>query len=688
MAKYLVIVESPAKAKTIKKFLGRGYKVEASMGHIRDLPKSQLGVDTDNGFEPKYITIRGKGPVLKKIRKMAKDADRILLATDPDREGEAISWHLTHILDIDDQSPCRIEFNEITKDAIKNAVKKPRPINKKVVDAQQARRVVDRLVGYKISPLLWKKVKKGLSAGRVQSVALRLICDRENEIEKFVPEEYWTLTAHLIKKGEDKSFEAVLHSYKKKKLSIKNKLQMDNIVEEIKKNPFIVSQVKKGTKTRSPYPPYITSSLQQDAYNKLGFGAKRTMIAAQQLYEGIDIKGEGSVGLITYIRTDSTRIAGIALNQVREIIETKWGGSYLPDKPRIFKGKKGAQDAHEAIRPTSAYRTPDAIKASLKPDQYKLYKLIWKRFVASQMANAQYNTLSISINNGDYIFKSSGSTITFKGFLEVYNDEDNKKENYFPELNIGEALNVNKLENKQHFTQPPARYTEASIIKTLEEDGIGRPSTYAPIISTLFQRGYVDKDKKTLKPTYLGGIVNGVMREYFEDIVDIEFTAEMEEKLDEIEENNINWKTVVEEFYNPLAQMVEFAEGEMEKITIREQETDIICEKCGRNMVIKHGKYGKFLACPGFPECKNTKPFVEKIGALCPMCGEEIVVRRTRKGRKFYGCSNYPECDYMTWDKPIEEKCPQCGSNLAERKNKQKTKIVCLNKECNYSKEK
>jgi len=685
LAKYLVIVESPAKAKTIKKFLGRGYKVEASMGHVRDLPKSQMGVDTGNGFEPKYITIRGKGPVLKKIRKMAKEADRILLATDPDREGEAISWHLSYILDLDSNSACRIEFNEITKDAIKKAVKSPRPINKKLVDAQQARRIVDRLVGYNISPLLWKKVKKGLSAGRVQSVALRLICDREEDIDKFIPEEYWTLTAYLQKKNDKKKFQTQLHSHKGEKLSIKNKQQMDEIVEQIKSDAFIVKQVKKGSKVKNPYPPFTTSSLQQDAYNKLGFSAKKTMMIAQQLYEGIDIMGEGSVGLITYMRTDSTRVSRTALEQVRELIEKRWGKNYLPDKPRVFKGKKGAQDAHEAIRPTSVNRYPDIIKVSLKPDQYKLYRLIWKRFVASQMANAEYDTISINILNGDYTFKASGSTLKFKGFQEVYNDKDNKKENYIPLLTEGEVLTAKKLDDKQYFTQPPARYTEASLIKTLEEEGIGRPSTYAPIISTIFQRGYVERDKKALKPTYLGGIVNDVMKEYFKDIIDVEFTAEMEKKLDEIEDDGADWRMVVEEFYKPLEHMIKYAEGEMEKITIEEKKTDVLCEKCGRNMVIKHGKYGKFLACPGFPECRNTKPYLEKTGVKCPKCTGEIVIRKTKKRRVFYGCSNYPECDFMTWDKPVEEKCPRCGSNLAEQKNKQGTKLICMNEECNYS---
>lgn len=688
MAKYLVIVESPAKAKTIRKFLGKDYKIEASMGHVRDLPKSQMGVDIDNNFEPKYITIRGKGPVLDKIKKTAKDVSGVFLATDPDREGEAISWHLAFILDIDENSPCRIEFNEITKDAVKNAVKHPRPINKNLVDAQQARRIVDRLVGYEISPLLWKKVKKGLSAGRVQSVAVRLICDREEEIEKFVPEEYWKLSAHLYKQSKKESFEAELNTYKGSKVTVRNREEMDAVLKEVKSNQFTVEQIKKGTKSRNPYPPYYTSSLQQDAYNKLGFTSKRTMVAAQQLYEGIELKGEGSVGLITYMRTDSVRISETALAQAREFIKKEWGDKYLPDKPRYYKGKKGTQDAHEAIRPTSVNRTPDSVKASLTSDQYKLYSLIWKRFVACQMKNAEYNTMSIDIKCGEYGFRASGSTLTFKGFLEVYNDENEKKENSLPELNEGDLLKVKKLDDKQLFTQPPARYTEASLIKTLEEEGIGRPSTYAPIISTILQRGYVERENKALKPTYLGKVVNDVMKEYFQEIVDVDFTAEMEKKLDKIEEEGLEWGKVVKDFYDPLKMMIEKAEGEMKKITIKDKETDEVCEFCGRNMVIKHGRYGKFLACPGFPECKNTKTILEKVGVECPKCKGEVVLKQTKRGRNFYGCSNYPECDFMTWNKPSKEKCPECGNVIWEKKSKKGTELVCLNEECNYSRKK
>lgn len=685
MTKCLVIVESPAKAKTIKKFLGRGYKVEASMGHVRDLPKSQMGVDKERGFEPKYITIRGKGPVLDKIKKEAKEADKILLATDPDREGEAISWHLAHILDLDTSSPCRIEFNEVTKDAVKRALKNPRPIDGRLVDAQQARRIVDRLVGYEISPLLWKKVKKGLSAGRVQSVALRLICDREEQIEKFVPQEYWRLFATLYKKDRKESFKVELHSRDGKKISIGSREEMDSVLKEIKDGKFEVTEIKKGKKARSPYPPYITSSLQQDAHNKLGFTVKRTMTAAQQLYEGVDIKGAGTEGLITYMRTDSVRISDTALAQVRDYVKKEWGAGYLPEKPRYYKSKKGAQGAHEAIRPTSVSRTPDSIKDSLTPDQYKVYSLIWKRFVASQMVDALYDTVNVSVTCGQYLFKAAGMSLTFKGFLQVMDDDNENKQEEIPPLEKGDLLKVKKLEDKQYFTQPPARYTEASLIKALEDDGIGRPSTYAPVISTILQRGYVEKDKKSLVPTYLGKVVNEVMEEYFADIVDVDFTADMEEKLDEIEENGIEWRKVVEDFYRPLEEMVSRAEKKMEKIVIKEKETDEVCERCGRNMVIKHGKYGKFLACPGFPECRNTKPLLEKAGVPCPKCGGDIVVKRTKKGRTFYGCANYPDCDFMTWNKPSTEKCKECGQNLWEAKGRKGNGPVCLNEECeNY----
>lgn len=688
MTKFLVIVESPAKAKTIKKFLGRGYKVEASMGHVRDLPKSQMGVDKEKGFEPKFITIRGKGPVLKKIRKEARDVDRILLATDPDREGEAISWHLAYMLNLDADTPCRIEFNEITKDAIKKAVKNPRPIDNRLVEAQQARRIVDRLVGYEISPLLWKKVKKGLSAGRVQSVALKLICDREERIEGFIPEEYWRLFAFLYRDDRKDSLKVELHSRNGKRLAISNSNEMSKILKDIKGREFVVSDIKKGKKSRSPYPPYTTSSLQQDAHNKLGFTVRRTMTAAQQLYEGVDIKGIGAGGLITYMRTDSVRVSEMALNQVRDFINKEYGKDYLPDKSRYYKGKKRSQDAHEAIRPTAVDKAPEKIKGSLTPDQFKIYNLIWKRFVASQMSNARYDTLGIDVECNGYLFKASGMTLVFKGFLQVLADDAKKNEEDIPVFKKGDELRVKKLEDKQYFTQPPPRYTEASLIKSLEDDGIGRPSTYAPVISTISQRGYVEKEKKSLVPTYLGKVVNDVMTEYFKDIVDVDFTADMEEKLDEIEEKGLEWRKVVEDFYRPLETMVERAEKKMEKIEIKEEETDEVCERCGRNMVIKHGKYGKFLACPGFPDCRNTKPFLERIGIKCPKCDGDIVLKRTKRGRIFYGCSKYPDCDFMTWHKPSDKKCELCNEQLWEMKNKKGTVLLCLNEACtNYSKD-
>ncbi len=685
MTKCLVIVESPAKAKTIKKFLGRSYKVEASMGHIRDLPKSQMGVDKEKDFEPKFITIRGKGPILNRIKKRAKEADKVLLATDPDREGEAISWHLAYALNLDMESPCRIEFNEITKDAIKKAVKNPRPIDNRLVEAQQARRIVDRLLGYGISPLLWKKVRKGLSAGRVQSVALKLICDREAQIDSFVPEEYWRLFAHLYKDNKKNSFKVELHSHKGNKLNISTKEEMAEVLKAIKGGRFVVSDIKRGKKSRRPNPPYTTSSLQQDAHNRLGFTVRRTMAAAQQLYEGVDIKGIGTEGLITYMRTDSVRISETALNQVREFIGEKWGKDFMPDKHRYFRGKKRTQDAHEAIRPTMVTKTPESIKESLTSDQFKIYNMIWKRFVASQMSDARYDTQSLSIECNDYLFRASGVTLIFKGFLEVLGEDSKKDQDIIPPLNVKDELKTKKLEDKQYFTKPPARYTEASLIKSLEDDGIGRPSTYAPVISTVLQRGYVEKDKRSLVPTYLGKVVNEVMTEYFKDIVDVDFTAEMEEKLDEIEEKGIRWQKVVEDFYRPLETMIEQAEKSMEKIEIEETKTDEICELCGKNMIIKHGRYGKFLACPGFPQCRNTKPFLEKVGVKCPKCGGDVVIKRTKRGRIFYGCSNYPKCDFMTWHRPSDKKCDLCKEQLWETRGKKDENLVCLNEKCqNY----
>lgn len=687
MAKDLVIVESPAKAKTIGKFLGRKYKVTASVGHIRDLPKSKLGIDIDNGFEPQYITIRGKGPVLKELRSEAKKANRILLATDPDREGEAISWHLAHILGLDEKDKNRIEFNEITKEAIQNAIKKPRQINKYLVDSQQARRVLDRIVGYKISPLLWRKVRKGLSAGRVQSVATKLICDREDEIEAFIPTEYWSIDV-LLGKGKEKfssSFYGKKTGGKDEKIELSSKAHTDSILDSIEKNKFIVDEVKKGSKKRNPYPPYTTSSLQQDASKRLGFTTKKTMMLAQQLYEGIDIKGEGTVGLITYIRTDSLRISNEAVTNTDSFIKDEYGDNYASGGRQFKKGKKkDTQDAHEAIRPTSVFRTPDKIKDSLKRDQYRLYKLIWERFVASQMEPAIYDTLSVKINCGDLLFRSSGSKINFDGFLKVYNITSEDKDIKIPNLESGDELKFINSDPQQHFTQPPARYSEATLVKTLEELGIGRPSTYAPTISTILSRGYVILENKAFKPTELGVIVTDLLKEHFKDIVNEEFTAEMEEKLDEIEGGNFDWHKIISDFYDNFKVVLETAEQEIGEIEIQDEVTDIECEKCGSNMVIKHGRYGKFLACPGYPECKNTKPLTQEIGVQCPVCDGHIVERKSKKGRTFFGCSNYPECNFVSWDKPTGEKCPQCNDVLVEKKTKSQSSVKCINKECDY----
>ncbi|KNF08803.1 DNA topoisomerase 1 [Gottschalkia purinilytica] len=688
MAKSLVIVESPAKAKTISKFLGRNYKVKASVGHVRDLPKSKLGINIDEYFEPEYITIRGKGPVIKELKSEAKKVDKVFLATDPDREGEAISWHLANILQIDDSEQVRIEFNEITKNAIQNAIKKPRKINKDLVDAQQARRVLDRLVGYKISPLLWKKVKKGLSAGRVQSIATKLVCDREKEIEQFEPKEYWTIDATLSK-GKSKyvaSFYGKKTNNKEEKVELSTKEQVDDIISLVSKEKFIVEDVKKGKRKRNPYLPYTTSSLQQDAHKRIGFSTKKTMIIAQQLYEGIDVKGEGSIGLISYIRTDSTRISEEAIKNVKEFVNNEYGKEYVSTEKRKSK-KKDIQDAHEAIRPTSVFRTPESIKESLSKDQYKLYKLIWDRFVASQMSPALYETLTIKISAGDYIFKCSGSKIVFEGFLKVYNITDEDKDIILPDLKVGEESKLIKLDPKQHFTQPPPRYTEASLVKTLEELGIGRPSTYAPTISTILSRGYVVLEKKSFVPTELGSLVTDLLIDYFKNIINEEFTADMEESLDKIEEGELEWKKVIESFYNNFKKDLEIAENEISKIEIKEEETDVLCEKCGRNMVVKLGRYGKFLACPGYPECKNAKPFVEDLGIDCPKCDGKIVERRSKKGRKFFGCSNYPECDFVSWDKPIDEKCPKCNNLLMEKNTKKGKTIKCINNECDYKKQ-
>ncbi|MBU5590830.1 type I DNA topoisomerase [Clostridium sp. MSJ-4] len=687
MGQNLVIVESPAKAKTIGKYLGKNFVVEASMGHVRDLPKSQLGVDVDNNYNPKYITIRGKGELLEKLRKLAKKSDKIYLATDPDREGEAISWHLATALNIDKKQKCRIEFNEITKTAVKSSIKSPREIDENLVDAQQARRVLDRLVGYEISPILWRNVKWGLSAGRVQSAALNLICEREEEIEKFVPKEYWTIDSLLSK---DKSkFTVKLTNYKNKKIEINNEEEANNIIDQIKKGEFIVEKIKKSVKNKNPLPPFTTSTLQQDAYKKINFSTKRTMAVAQQLYEGVDVKGHGTVGLITYMRTDSVRISNEAQKATADFIEKNYGKEYIPKEIRTYKGKKNAQDAHEAIRPADVNITPEQVKGSLKDEQYKLYSLIWNRFVGSQMASCVLNTISIEIKNGDYTFRANGSSVKFEGFMKIYEylveeEEGNTK---IPELSEGEILKCNKTDGKQHFTQPPARYTEASFVKIMEEKGIGRPSTYVPTISTLFDRKYIEREKKSLFPTELGKIVNDIMEKYFKQIVDIEFTAAMETKLDSIEEGEETWKKVVDEFFKPLKTSIDIAEKEISKITIEDEVSDVPCDKCGRMMVIKYGRFGKFLACPGYPECKNTKPIVEELKTPCPKCGGTLVVKRSKKGNKFYGCSNYPNCDFVSWAEPSEEKCSECGTFMYKKYSKSKGNYFeCSNSNCKHKK--
>ncbi|HHL2035991.1 type I DNA topoisomerase [Clostridium perfringens] len=687
MGQKLVIVESPAKAKTIEKYLGKNYVVEASMGHVRDLPKSQLGVDIENEYNPKYITIRGKGELLSKLRKLAKKSDKIYLATDPDREGEAISWHLANVLKIDENENCRIEFNEITKDAVKNSIKHPRKINCNLVDAQQARRVLDRLVGYEISPLLWRNVKWGLSAGRVQSAALKLICDREEEIKKFNPEEYWTVDVKL-KKGK-KSFPVKLTTKNKKKIEIKNKEQADQIIDELKENEYIVSKIKKGNKNKNPLAPFTTSTLQQEASKKLNFMTKKTMSVAQQLYEGVEVKKFGTVGLITYMRTDSVRISKEAQEKALNFIDETYGKEYVPEEPRVYKGKKNIQDAHEAIRPTYVEITPEIAKANLSNDQYKLYALIWKRFIASQMATCILNTNSLEIKNGDYTLRASGSTIKFDGFMKVYEYISGEEEEsvLLPELEENEVLKEESIEGKQHFTQPPARYSEAAFVKLLEEKGIGRPSTYVPTISTLISRKYVDREKKILIPTELGFIVNDILSNYFKQIVDTDFTAEMEVKLDNVEAGKESWTHIVDEFFTPLKEDIEKAEKEISKVIIEDKVSDVPCDKCGRLMVIKHGRFGDFLACPGYPECQNTKPIVEEVDANCPLCGGKILVKRSKKGNRFYGCSNYPECNFVSWYEPTNEKCPECGSYMVKRYSKSKGEYLqCSDKECKYEK--
>lgn len=686
MSQKLVIVESPAKAKTIKKYLGSGYTVEASMGHIRDLPKSQLGVNVENDFEPKYITIRGKGDLLAKLRKAAKKADKVYLATDPDREGEAISYHLSHILKLDPEENIRIEFNEITKDAVKKSIKNARPINLKVFDAQQARRIVDRLVGYEISPILWRNVKWGLSAGRVQSVALNLICNREKEIEAFESKEYWSIEADLLK--HKKTIKTKLTQHKNRKIEISTEKEAEDIKKELDQGEFIVSSIKKGTKTKNPLAPFITSTLQQEASKRMNYQTRRTMSIAQKLYEGMDIKGYGSVGLITYMRTDSTRISDEAQASAKSYIESAFGKEYYPKTPRVYKGKKNAQDAHEAIRPTVIELTPEKVKDSVKAEEYKLYKLIWERFIASQMESCKLNTISLEVLNGDYKFRASGSSVAFDGFMKLYDykNEDEEENTSIPELEENEKLKSKEIHLNQHFTQPPARYTEASFVKTLEELGIGRPSTYAPTISTLLNRLYVEREKKSLMPTDLGKIVNDIMAEYFKDIVDVEFTADMESRLDLIEEGKETWKEVVGSFYNPLKKDIDIAESKVSKITIEDEVTDQICEKCGSHFVIKNGRFGKFLACSGYPECKNTKAIVEKLDVKCPTCHEgDVIQRKSRKGKKFYGCSRYPECKYVSWYEPVKTPCPECGSLMYRRYSKKDgSYLLCSNEDCGH----
>lgn len=685
--KNLVIVESPAKAKTLKKFLGSNYKIEASMGHVRDFPKSEMGIDFEHDFEPKYITIRGKGELLAKLRKEVKNANKVYLATDPDREGEAISWHLLYALKLDKEKALRITFNEITKNAVKKSIKEARDIDMDLVDAQQARRTLDRIVGYKMSPLLWKKVKKGLSAGRVQSVALRLICDRDEEIENFVPQEYWTIQGDVKNKNGNK-FKTKFYGIKNKKTELHSKEEVQKVLEGIKDKDFTVDEVKKGTRTKNPAAPFTTSTLQQEASKILGFASNKTMRVAQQLYEGVDIKGEGTVGIVSYIRTDSVRISDEAYEDAKEYILSNFNENYMEKERKQYKVKGRSQDAHEAIRPTYANRTPDSIKESLTGEQYKLYKLIWERFIASQMSSATYTTMSIKLSAGDYSFRSSGSVLKFDGYLAVYKKNEEKEEEVvMPEVQEGETITPIEIKEEQHFTQPPARYTEAMLIKTLEEIGVGRPSTYAPTITTITSRGYVTKENKVFYKTELGEIVNDIVKNNFENVINVDFTAEMEKQLDEVEEGKVGWKEVIREFYPPFEKMIEVAEEKIAEVEIEDEKTDIICENCGRNMVIKYGRFGKFLACPGFPECRNTKPFYEDAGVKCPECGGKIYIKKTKKGRKYYGCENAPECEFMSWNKPTGEKCPECGHYLVEKGTK-KVRIACSNSECGYSVEK
>ena len=683
----LVIVESPAKAKTSGKFLGRGYKVEACNGHVRDLPKSQIGVDVEHNFEPRYITIRGRGEILEKIRKEARGASKVILATDPDREGEAISWHLANILKIDPASDCRVEFNEITAQAVKAAMKKPRPINLQLVDAQQARRVLDRLVGYKISPLLWAKVRKGLSAGRVQSVATRMIVDREAEIDAFVPQEYWTITAKFT--DGNQKFVAKYVGKGDEKTEITSEAQAREVRDFLLGQTYSVTAVKSGERRKNPPPPFTTSNLQQEAVRKLSFTTKKTMQIAQMLYEGVDIEGEGSVGLISYIRTDSTRLSDEALTAAREYIADNFSPEYLPETPNVFKGRKNAQDAHEAIRPTHALYSPEKVKASLTRDQYRLYKLIYDRYLASQMTPAVYETLNIELAGGGAQFRFGGMKKKFAGFTVLYEegqDEPAEKETALPKVAVGDSVTMADLAPEQHFTQPPPRYTEASLVRAMEEKGIGRPSTYAPTITTILARGYVTRENKALVPTELGVLVTEMMTENFKSIVDMQFTADMEEELDTVEEDGKDWREVIEKFYGPFSEQLEAAEKNIEKVEVKDEVSDVQCDKCGAMMVYKMGRFGKFLACPNFPACRNTMPIVRAIDAHCPKCGGAILVRNTKRGRVFYGCERYPECDFTSWDMPVDDRCPVCGSPMVLKRDRKKdiSWHVCTNESCKH----
>ena len=688
----LIIVESPAKARTIAKFLGRGYKVEASQGHVRDMPKSQLGVDVDNNFAIKYITIHGRGKILAKIRKEAKNASKIYLATDPDREGEAISWHLAQTLDMDVNSPCRIEFHEITQKAVENALKNPRPIDLDKVDAQQARRALDRLIGYKISPLLWAKVKKGLSAGRVQSVATRLVVDREQDIEDFIPEEYWDVSANALlptARGRKTTFTLRLSTLDGKKAELHNEDEAKAAQARVENANFAVYGIKHGERHKLPAPPFTTSSLQQEAGRKLNFTTQKTMQVVQQLYEGVDLEGDGTQGIVTYIRTDSVRVSEEALQAVRAYIPERFGAEYLPEAPNEFKGRRNAQDAHEAIRPTDVTRTPDSIKASLTKEQFQLYRLIYSRFLASQMKPALYDTLSMDVSGDGVGMRFYGEHKRFAGFTSVYEESTDEvqesTESTLPQFEEGAPVIIESVESQQHFTQPPTRYTEASLVRMLEEKGIGRPSTYAPTITTIIARGYVMRENKRLYPTELGKMINAMMTQYFGPIVDTEFTAELEDQLDEVEEGDMDWHTVLQEFYPPFETMLESAENAIEKVEIKDEPSDVICDKCGAQMVYRMGRFGKFLACPRFPECRNTKPILNYIEAKCPKCGGRLLEKTSRKNRKFYGCENYPECDFVSWEMPVNERCEKCGSYMTlKRSRKGEEWHLCSNETCRH----